>query len=327
MKILNVPYLSQRDNQYSPKNTCNITCVAMCLAYFGIKPVSRPQLEDELFLKVQANGWDRYTHADLVKLFSLYGVIDAFTTEAKWAKIKTHLDSNNPVIISGEFTRSGHIIVLRGYDETGFFVNDPWGEWFTDGYRANSGENLHYSNDLLYRVSYGGSNTCWAHFPVKKKQTQLPALPQSGIDLIKEFEGCTLTAYPDPLTGGKPITIGWGSVKKADGSEWNLGDVITQKTADALLISQLTSNYLPKLQKIPCWFSLNQNQQGALLSFAYNLGADFYGSPNFTSITAMLQTKNWALATTTFIKYCNPGSDCEEGLKRRRTAEARLFLK
>jgi lysozyme len=28
--------------------------------------------------------------------------------------------------------------------------------------------------------------------------------------LIKEFEGCRLNAYPDPLSGGLPITIGWG---------------------------------------------------------------------------------------------------------------------
>jgi hypothetical protein len=33
---------------------------------------------------------------------------------------------------------------------------------------------------------------------------------QAGIDLIKEFEGCELEAYPDPGTGGVPWTIGWG---------------------------------------------------------------------------------------------------------------------
>ncbi|NET70362.1 MAG: hypothetical protein F6K62_04930 [Sphaerospermopsis sp. SIO1G2] len=41
-------------------------------------------------------------------------------------------------------------------------------------------------------------------------------LPLCGVVLIKEFEGLYLQAYPDPLSGGKPITIGWGSTRKKD---------------------------------------------------------------------------------------------------------------
>ncbi|MBH8566745.1 lysozyme [Nostoc sp. CENA67] len=152
-------------------------------------------------------------------------------------------------------------------------------------------------------------------------------LPLSGVELIKQFEGCYLSAYPDPLTGNKPITIGWGCTRKLDGGEWKLGDRITQQQADELLLHQLENNYLPQLQKIPCWGELNINQQGALLSFGYNLGATFYGSPNFNSITTMLKTKNWALAKEVFVKYRNPGSSVEQGLKRRRLAEADLFIK
>lgn len=112
-----------------------------------------------------------------------------------------------------------------------------------------------------------------------------------------------------------------------DGTEWKLGDRITQQQADELLLHQLENNYLPQLQKIPCWDELNINQQGALLSFGYNLGAAFYNSPNFNSITTMLKTKNWALAKEVFVKYRNPGSSVEAGLKRRRLAETDLFLK
>ena len=36
-------------------------------------------------------------------------------------------------------------------------------------------------------------------------------MSQAGIDLIKEFEGCHLKAYPDPKTGGDPWTIGFGA--------------------------------------------------------------------------------------------------------------------
>jgi hypothetical protein len=48
------------------------------------------------------------------------------------------------------FNSSFLFIVIRGYDQKGFFVNDPFGEWFESGYRNDfSGENLHYSNRLI----------------------------------------------------------------------------------------------------------------------------------------------------------------------------------
>ncbi|MGM3308097.1 glycoside hydrolase family protein [Anabaena sp. WFMT] len=152
-------------------------------------------------------------------------------------------------------------------------------------------------------------------------------LPLSGIALVKEFEGLYLEAYPDPNSGDKPITIGWGTTRKKDGSEWQLGEKITKEEAEELLISQLENNYLPSLQKIPVWNELNPNQQGALLSFGYNLGANFYGAPNFESITRVLKNKQWSEIEETFVKYRNPGSNVEAGLRRRRLAEAKLFLK
>jgi lysozyme len=151
-------------------------------------------------------------------------------------------------------------------------------------------------------------------------------LPLPGVALIKDFEGLYLNAYPDPLTGGKPITIGWGTTRKKDGSEWKLGETITKAEAEELLMMQLEEKYLPSLQKIPVWNELNVNQQGALLSFGYNLGASFYGGKNFQSITRVLQNKQWDEIEETFVKYRNPGSPVEAGLRRRREAEAKLFL-
>ena len=98
-------------------------------------------------------------------------------------------------------------------------------------------------------------------------------VPASGIKLIKEFEGCHLSAYPDPLTGNLPITIGWGSTRKKDGSPFKMGDKITQAEADDLLISQCKNQFIPALTKIPHWNEMSDGKRGALLSFAYNLGA------------------------------------------------------
>ena len=146
-----------------------------------------------------------------------------------------------------------------------------------------------------------------------------------GIKLIKEFEGCHLKAYPDPLSGGLPITIGWGSTRKKNGTPFKLGDTITQKEADELLISQCITQFLPSLSKIPYWNEMNDNQRGALLSFAYNLGSGFYGGGNFNTITSRLKNKEWDKVPDALYLYRNPGSNVEAGLARRRKAEGKLW--
>lgn len=152
-------------------------------------------------------------------------------------------------------------------------------------------------------------------------------LPICGVDLIKEFEGCELKAYYDPLTGGLPITIGWGSTRRIDGTRFLIGTRITQKEADDLLLYHLKNFYLPRLQKIPYWDQMNENQKGALLSFAYNLGADFYGNSDFDTITKVLKNKEWDKVPETFTLYRNPGTKVEQGLLRRRKAEGDLWKK
>jgi len=151
-------------------------------------------------------------------------------------------------------------------------------------------------------------------------------VPVKGLELIKEFEGCHLTAYPDPLTGGLPITIGWGSTRDMTGKPFQLGQKISQSVADALLINQIKKEFIPPLTKIPYWSEMNDNQRGALLSFAYNLGASFYGSSNFNSITLALKNRNWDYVPKALELYRNPGSKVEAGLLRRRKAEGKLWV-
>jgi lysozyme len=147
-----------------------------------------------------------------------------------------------------------------------------------------------------------------------------------GIDLIKQFEGCYLSAYPDPKTGNLPITIGWGCTMREDGKAWKLGDRITQARADTLLFFQLTTKYLPVLKNtVPHWNEMNSNQQGALLSFAYNLGANFMNAENFDTIRSCLNNKDWDSVPQALLKYYNPGSSVAVGLKRRRIAEGELW--
>lgn len=153
----------------------------------------------------------------------------------------------------------------------------------------------------------------------------LDGLPEPGIYLIKEFEGCHLYAYYDPLTGGLPITIGWGSTRRKDGSRFMIGNRISQAEADDLLYFQLRREFLPSLQKIPHWNEMNDEMKSALLSFSYNLGAGFYGSSGFNTITRVLREKKWNEVPAALELYRNPGTKVEAGLLRRRRREGLLW--
>jgi GH24 family phage-related lysozyme (muramidase) len=158
--------------------------------------------------------------------------------------------------------------------------------------------------------------------------TSSDRVPASAVAIIKEFEGFYARAYPDPLSGGKPYTIGWGSTRRRDGSEFRLGDTITRAEAENLLIWQLETKYVPPMEtSIPTWSSLNSNQRAALISFGYNLGAHWYGNRNFMSLTRVVRDRTWSKIRATLLLYRNPGSNVEQGLRRRRTAEADLFLR
>ena len=130
-----------------------------------------------------------------------------------------------------------------------------------------------------------------------------------------------MQAYPDPLSGGLPITIGYGSTRDLNGKPFKLGQRITQKVADDLLISQIKNEFIPTLSKIPYWSEMSDGKRGALLSFAYNLGAGFYGSGDFNTITKRLKNKEWDLVPDALYLYRNPGSNVEAGLARRRKSE------
>ena len=182
-------------------------------------------------------------------------------------------------------------------------------------------------DNVDWAETYRGKKTSAAPAPAAAAPVTGGDVPMMGIKLIKEFEGCHLKAYPDPLSGNLPITIGWGSTRKKDGSPFKLGDQITQQEADELLISQCKNQFIPALQKIPHWGEMSDGKRGALLSFAYNLGAGFYGGANFNTITKRLKNKEWDQVPDALYLYRNPGSNVEAGLARRRKAEGEAWKK
>jgi GH24 family phage-related lysozyme (muramidase) len=151
-----------------------------------------------------------------------------------------------------------------------------------------------------------------------------PSTPlAAGIALIREFEGVHLQAYRCPA--GVP-TIGWGSTRYADGRAVAMGDQITRAEADALLTHEVLRIAERLARTVPGWVTMNDNQRGALVSFAYNLGAGFYGAQGFSTITHALAQRRWEDVPAAMLLYRNPGSSFEAGLRRRREAEGRLWM-
>lgn len=150
---------------------------------------------------------------------------------------------------------------------------------------------------------------------------------QAGIALIKRFESCELSAYPDPKTRGAPFTIGWGAV----GPDIGPDTVWTQEQADDRLAKDVEAREAIVNEAVTV--DLTQGQFDAMVSIVFNVG---YGSKNRNGIvrlrsgepSTLLQKLNdgdYAGAAKEFERWISPGSPVERGLKRRRDAEVDLF--
>ncbi|EKW0743268.1 lysozyme [Citrobacter freundii] len=144
---------------------------------------------------------------------------------------------------------------------------------------------------------------------------------EKGIKNIKDFEGCSLTAYPDPGTGGAPWTIGYGWTHPVDGKPIKPGMTIKQETADRLLKTGLVSyeNDVLKMAKV----KLTQGQFDALVSFAYNVGSRALST---STLLRKLNDGDVMGAADEFLRWNKAGGKVLNGLTRRREAERALFL-
>lgn len=140
----------------------------------------------------------------------------------------------------------------------------------------------------------------------------------AGINLIKEFEGCHLTAYQDEVG---VWTIGYGitnSDRSITGTTIKRGIKISQATAEKWLEESLNRKYLPKVMKYDTRYNWNQNEIDALTSFAYNIGS-------IDQLTANGSRSRDTIAKK-MLEYNKAGGTVYRGLTRRREAERKLFL-
>ncbi|WP_096149948.1 lysozyme [Enterobacter asburiae] len=141
---------------------------------------------------------------------------------------------------------------------------------------------------------------------------------EKGIALIKQFEGCKLTAYQDSVG---VWTIGYGWTQPVDGKPIRAGMTIKQETAERLLKTGLVryESDVSRLVKV----GLTQGQFDALVSFTYNLGAR---SLSTSTLLRKLNAGDYAGAADEFLRWNKAGGKVLNGLTRRREAERALFL-
>ena len=136
---------------------------------------------------------------------------------------------------------------------------------------------------------------------------------QAGLNLIKQFEGCRLTAYQ---CSAGVWTIGYGHTAGV-----YKGMKITQAQADEYLKQDVAKfeKYINNPSYVPFTAQLNQNQFDALVSFAFNLGQG--------NVKKMCTGRTINQIPSAMQQYCKTAGKTLPGLQRRRKAEAALYNK
>ncbi len=136
---------------------------------------------------------------------------------------------------------------------------------------------------------------------------------EKGLALIKEFEGCRLTAYRCPAG---VWTIGYGHTQDVKS-----GMAITKIDAERFLRQDIRrfEEAVTSLIKVPA----TSNQFSALVSFAFNVGIN---SLRTSTLLKKLNRGDLNGAANEFLRWNKAGGKELPGLTRRREAERKLFL-
>lgn len=132
---------------------------------------------------------------------------------------------------------------------------------------------------------------------------------QNGVNLIKQFEGCKLTAYKCPAG---VWTIGYGHTQGV-----KEGQKITSARAEELLRQDLKTFESQVSNNV--FIPLNQNQFDALVSFIYNCGLG--------NLKTLVKNRNTNQIANAILLYNKSKGKTLAGLTKRRQAERNLFIK
>lgn len=202
----------------------------------------------------------------------------------------------------------------NGEMQIGWFKSPNSGKWYylepsSNGYKgAMYAEGTYTIDGKEYKFDSEGA---WIEDTLVSNQC---------IDFIKSWEGYYATPYYD-CVGVK--TLGYGMT----GEEIEGIDYVTEQQATEMLKNWINKKYAPVIKSDldSKGVTLKQNEFDALVSFAYNCGTSgLLGSTLYKNVVAGVRDAN--TITSNFQAWSNGGGKRIEGLYRRRTKEAAMFL-
>lgn len=143
-------------------------------------------------------------------------------------------------------------------------------------------------------------------------------ISQSGIDLIRHYEGFQPKAYICP-TGH--LTIGYGTVIDTPQEQWLRTATLSLDQAEELLKQELTYYVDQVFKLVPK--ELKQHQFDALVSFAFNCGIN--NLKNSTLLKIVKSNPDSSEIEDQFKKWCHGNGEVLPGLQKRRASEAILY--
>ena len=144
-------------------------------------------------------------------------------------------------------------------------------------------------------------------------RTSARQINQTGLEIVKSFEGLFLEAYQDVVG---VWTIGWGATEGI-----HPGMKINVAQAEELLKKELAKFEAAVADFVKV--KINDDQFSALVCFSYNVGAN---SLLKSTLLQLLNQGKYQEAAEQFLRWDKAGPKSYLGLSRRRRAERALFL-
>lgn len=145
---------------------------------------------------------------------------------------------------------------------------------------------------------------------------------QVALEIIKRWEGLRLEPYMSQEDDG--LTVGWGHKIVTAAERKKYANGITEDEAEALLLADMMKAEAA-VAKIP---GLNANQEGALISLAFNIGAGAFGKSTAARLAKAGEHEKVPAAIKMWNKVTVNGKKVvSKGLTRRREHEAFVYAR
>ena len=141
---------------------------------------------------------------------------------------------------------------------------------------------------------------------------------ESGITLIKSFEGLRLKSYKCP---SGIWTVGYGHT----GKDVNPGMTITREEAEALLKKDIELFEIGVEKVIDENITLTSNQFSALVSFSFNVGLENFKKSTLLKLINSGHKDDLELIHKQFSRWVYANKKVLPGLVKRREAEFKLY--